>query len=153
MQFLDIYKKLDNLCKDILRTEKGVSEYLEVMRGMNEGSLYVDGWSKDYSTLRNYRHMRNKIVHDIGTTEENSTREEDALWLENFYSRLLNGTDPISLYKKARKSKKLRKVGKELQRYKAGKKYRKEQSIGTFVIIVIAVLALWLILMPLLMKL
>ena len=47
------------------------------------------------------RHIRNQIVHDNYANESNMCDENDTLWIEQFYGRILNQTDPLSLHHKA----------------------------------------------------
>jgi hypothetical protein len=49
----------------------------------------------------------NKFIYCIGVKYFNgpiSGKYEDAKWLENFHSRIMSGTDPLALYRKARSS-------------------------------------------------
>ena len=64
-------------------------------------SSYVDNWQKDYFNLKHYRHIRNKIAHENDATEEELCIGEDVLWINSFYQRILNQTDPLALYRKA----------------------------------------------------
>ena len=51
--------------------------------------------------LKHYRWVRNQISHEPGCTEQNMCEPEDKLWLDEFYSRIMNQTDPLSLYHRA----------------------------------------------------
>lgn len=52
--------------------------------------------------LKDYRWIRNQISHEPGCNESNMCNQEDELWLNHFHSRIMNQTDPLSMYRKAR---------------------------------------------------
>lgn len=103
MGFMTSYKRLDNLCKDM--NGIGVTGYIEDMEKLYNGSYLVAYWKEDYSKLKHYRHIRNQISHENYAEEDNMCSVEDTEWIENFYRRLLNQSDPIMLYKEATKPK------------------------------------------------
>ncbi|WP_369297408.1 DUF6548 family protein [uncultured Neglectibacter sp.] len=100
MGFIDSYKHLEKLCGDVLGDERRVSAYIDEMLNLPRGTYLVAGWNEDLKTLKHYRWVRNRIVHDPGCTEENMCEPGDALWLDSFYSRIMNQTDPLALYYK-----------------------------------------------------
>ena len=61
------------------------------------------GWDADLKKLKYCRHIRNKIAHDPGCTEENMCAPGDAAWLESFHRRIMRCEDPLALYRKAKK--------------------------------------------------
>ncbi len=95
MGFLQSYKRLDNLCKDLLSSDKGVTTYIEYLERINQNKF-----KDDYYKLKHYRYVRNKIVHENNASEENMCTSSDIEWIENFYSRILNRTDPLTLHHK-----------------------------------------------------
>lgn len=101
MGFMNSYKRLDNLCKDM--NGKGVSGYIEDMERNPNGNYFIADWKNDYKTLKHYRYIRNKIAHDNYAEETNMCSDKDTEWLEAFYKRILNQCDPLSLYKDATK--------------------------------------------------
>lgn len=102
MGFINSYKKLEKLCGEIFDAPAhGVTEYIEEMERTTNGKFYVAGWGEDYKTLKRYRYLRNKIVHEPNCSEENMCTEKDTQWIENFHSRIMRRQDPISLYEKA----------------------------------------------------
>ncbi len=101
MGFIASYKVLEKLCGEALDDERRLSAYIDIMTGISDGSHYVRGWDDDLKQLKRYRWIRNKIVHEPDCTEENMCKPGDALWLDNFYSRIMNRTDPLALYAKA----------------------------------------------------
>lgn len=101
MGFIDSYKHLEKLCGEILNDERKVSAYIDEMINTPRGVCLVRGWNEDLKKLKHYRWVRNQIVHEPGCAEENMCSPEDALWLDDFYSRIMNQSDPLALYYKA----------------------------------------------------
>lgn len=104
MGFIDSYKHLEKLCGEVLNNERRVSAYIDEMLNTPRGSYLVRGWDDDLKQLKHYRWVRNQIAHEPGCSESNMCTPEDALWLDNFYTRIMNQTDPLTLYAKATKS-------------------------------------------------
>lgn len=103
MGFIDSYKHLEKLCGEILNDERRISAYIDEMISTPRGSYLVRGWDDDLKQLKHYRWVRNQISHEPGCSEENMCEPSDAEWLDNFYSRIMNQTDPLTLYSKATK--------------------------------------------------
>lgn len=101
MGFIDSYKHLEQICGDSLRDSRRVSAYIDEMKNKPSGSHLVKGWDNDLKQLEHYRWVRNRIAHDPGCSEENMCKAGDALWLDNFYARIMNQTDPLALYYRA----------------------------------------------------
>ena len=104
MGFINSYKQLEKLCNEIYCDNHGISSYIDDMSKLTSASYYVSSWDDDLKLLKHYRWIRNQIVHEPNCTEENLCEYEDAKWLENFHSRIMSGTDPLALYRKARSS-------------------------------------------------
>lgn len=98
MGFMQSYKHLDNLCKDM--NGSGVTGYIEDMELKRNGAFYVPGWKADYQSLKHYRSVRNKIAHENDADEENMCSATDVVWIDNFYQRVIHQTDPLALYNK-----------------------------------------------------
>ena len=96
--FMSSYKHLEKLCGDILQDDRRISAYIDEMTKIASGSSAVHGWNEDLKKLKHYRWVRNQIVHDPDYEEEDLCGPNDVLWLENFYSRIMNQTDPLALY-------------------------------------------------------
>ena len=103
MSFMNSYKRLEKLCSEIYNDHHGVSSYIEEMKNTLTGSRYVSGWDDDLRQLKHYRWVRNQIAHDPGCTEETMCYPEDVEWLDHFYSRIMSGNDPLTLYRKVQK--------------------------------------------------
>lgn len=104
IEFQEEYKRLDRLCKDYLRSAEGVSEYIRQMESTDyRQRFYVRTWEEDYKQLKHVRWVRNQLAHEVGTSNSGVCTEEDLIWIENFYSRIINGNDPFSIIVKAKK--------------------------------------------------
>lgn len=103
MSFIVSYKHLEKLCGDVLNDSRRVSAYIDEMQGTPNGALYVHSWEADLKTLKHYRWIRNQIAHEPDCNEENMCDPADTLWLDDFFARILNQTDPLALYRKATK--------------------------------------------------
>lgn len=97
LKFLEAYKSLDELCKQILLNDKGISQYIEEMEHEIYGKIYVKGWEKDYKQLKHMRWIRNRMVHEVNSFNYYNISENDIEWLKNFRQRILSRTDPFSL--------------------------------------------------------
>ena len=104
MGFIESYKHLEKICGQIMKDERRLSAYIEEMTKNSKGAFYVNGWNEDLRRLKHYRWVRNQISHEPGCTEENMCEPDDAVWLDDFYARILNQCDPLALYYQAMKS-------------------------------------------------
>lgn len=100
MGFLESYKRLERLCRDVMDDDRRVSAYIDEMIRLTDGSRRVSGWDRDLKQLKHYRWVRNQIVHDPDCSEENMCGPEDVRWIEDFHARIMNQTDPLALYRR-----------------------------------------------------
>ena len=100
MGFLESYKRLERLCRDVMDDDRRVSAYIDEMVRLSDGSRWVSGWDRDLKQLKHYRWVRNQIVHDPDCSEENMCGPEDVRWIEDFHARIMNQTDPLALYRR-----------------------------------------------------
>ncbi len=100
MSFLSSYKNLEKLCGELMNDDRRISAYIEEMQNTPSAASFIPCWNDDLKQLKHYRWIRNKIVHEPDCTEENMTTPQDAIWLDNFYNRILKQTDPLALYTK-----------------------------------------------------
>ena len=103
MGFIESYKHLEKLCGEVLNDDRRISAYIDEMINTPRGSYLVRGWDDDLKQLKHYRWVRNQIAHKPDYTEQNLCKPSDAVWLDAFYSRIMNQTDPLTLYSKATK--------------------------------------------------
>ena len=99
MGFLDSYKRLERLCRDVMGDDRRVSAYIDEMVRLSDGARQVSGWDRDLKRLKHYRWIRNQIVHEPDCSEETMCGQEDVRWLEDFYERIMTQTDPLALYR------------------------------------------------------
>ena len=91
--FFEEYKKLDNLCKDLLGSNQGITQYVNEMEQIPfEKSKLVESWQYDYKMLKHIRWIRNNIAHNNG---DSKCSESDVQYVKNFYQRIINRTDPL----------------------------------------------------------
>lgn len=90
-EFFEIYKRIDNFCRDALGGKRGVSDYIEEMERCG---LYLDG---AYDKLKHYRWVRNQLAHENGAMDEKICSAADVEWLNGFYNELLSVADPLSI--------------------------------------------------------
>lgn len=96
LMFLEAYKELDELCKQVLSSDRGVSVYIDEMSHESRG-YRIPGWERDYKKLKHLRWIRNRLVHENGSFEQNLVSVEDIEWLRTFYRRIIECADPFSL--------------------------------------------------------
>jgi hypothetical protein len=101
MSFISSYKHLEKLCGEVLNDSRRISAYIDEMQNTPNGAFYVHSWDEDLKTLKHYRWVRNQIAHEPDCDEQSMCDPSDALWLDDFYSRIMNQTDPLALYRKA----------------------------------------------------
>lgn len=101
MSFSNSYKHLDKLCSDCMHDRRGITAYIEEMQNTPQGYYYVPSWNEDLKMLKHYRWVRNQIAHEPDCDEQNMCVPADAQWLEHFYRRMMNQTDPLALYRQA----------------------------------------------------
>ena len=102
LEFLEAYKSLDELCKQILSSDRGISEYIDEMNRESQGRMRVACWEMDYKRLKKLRWIRNQLVHETNSFQDDLISLEDIEWLKNFYARIMECTDPFSLLHQSR---------------------------------------------------
>ena len=144
MEFMNAYKHLEKLCGDLLNDERRISAYIDEMAKISDGTSKVYNWDNDLKKLKHYRWIRNQIVHEPDCQEENMYHPDDVAWLNNFYSRIMNQTDPLALYLKSSKVNPLTKTQKESnyspQRKKIHHKTKRSANFTLFFIILIVLI-------------
>ena len=103
--FLEEYKKLDALCKDMFGGMDGVLEYIRQIEALPESEKMLCRDTKAvYDRLKNLRWIRNCLAHEIGTWDEEICTEADIEWLKNFYDRILAINDPLAFICKVKRA-------------------------------------------------
>ena len=103
MSFIESYKHLDKICGEVLNDDRRISAYIDEMTNTPRGSYLVRGWDDDLKQLKHYRWIRNQIAHELNCTEENMCKYGDAQWIDDFYDRIMNQSDPLAMYFQATK--------------------------------------------------
>ena len=106
IEFFEEYKKLDNLCKDLFRSNRGVTKYIEEM----EKTPFIDrrlvnSWNNYYDMLKHVKWIRNNIAHN---NEYSGCNKDDVENIKNFYQQIIEQKDPFSI---------INEKNKELQEY------------------------------------
>ena len=97
--FRKAFIELEKLCNDIYGGHHGVTQYIDEMSATcHRGVHTVPGWSADYETLRNLRHIRNRMAHE--TEEGYGDLTGKTAWLIDFRQRILNGSDPLTILRR-----------------------------------------------------
>ena len=102
-EFFDEFKRLDKLCRDIYGrsadNKLGVTLYLEDMDSKAyKGRSVVPNWIADYNRLKRLRGIRNELAHSPNTFSKEMCSYADVEFIRSFYSRIMNRTDPLSMY-------------------------------------------------------
>ncbi len=101
MEFFDRYKELDNLCRDILGSETGVSSYINTMDGVYSYAVpKIPRFKDDLKTLKHLRHIRNSIAHDNEDGTAIAT-ESDLCAVKKMKELIMSSEDGYSLYLKS----------------------------------------------------
>ncbi len=125
-RFLEEYIKTDETVQEILHLEKGISDYLDLMKqNQEDGKKSVSSWQMEYQKLQSLRHKRNRLAHE---SDAENAEKEDLEYLKDLRKSLKKGNDALQLY---------------LNRYKRSKmKFRKEKRLpmGTLVFLIMALI-------------
>lgn len=135
LEFLEAYKSLDELCRQILSSDRGVSSYIDEMDNEKRGAMRVECWTKDYKQLKHMRWIRNKLVHEIHSFQEDLVKNEDIKWLLAFRSRIMKSNDPLSLLYQSKRAAK--KTGEQK---KSGSHYNRNLVAGVAIFLGICLL-------------
>ena len=152
MGFIEAYKRLEKLCGEILNDDRRVSAYIDEMINTPRGAYLVRGWDEDLKQLKHYRWVRNQIVHDPNCSEENMCSDDDTQWIADFHARIMNQTDPLTLYRKATQTRQKQATKNAKSQYyqeQYQKHYYKTSNrsgcfITLLIVVVVAMIVIWL---------
>lgn len=97
-QFIEEFKRLDKLCGDLYNAKHGVTGYINDMKGTTRSCSYsIANWESDLNQLVRLRNIRNSLVHDVDTFNQELCTQNDIDWIKNFYERILKQGDPIAI--------------------------------------------------------
>lgn len=95
--FLEEFKSLDQLFRDMYQTDRGVTSYIDEMRQVPQAeSRSISNWEWDLRHLVELRHLRNRLSHEIGTLNEEQCSMDEINWLRSFHQRVLTQSDPLA---------------------------------------------------------
>ena len=116
-EFLEEYKLLDKLCREMYGGEKGVTAYIEDMRETPDSeSRLIEGWSEILKTLIQMRHLRNQLTHDVGTLNAAICTAAQVEWISAFRTAIFDRRDPLARLYKIKKARKEARVRSEKAR-------------------------------------
>ena len=94
IEFLEEYKYVDAIGRDMLGAEKGVTAYIEQLDETPMTVRYwITEWNDEYRQIKHIRWLRNQIVHSTGNVE---CTQSDLDWLKDFHNRLLTQQDLLA---------------------------------------------------------
>ncbi len=94
IEFLEEYKYVDAICRDMLGAEKGVTAYIDHLDETPMTVRYwITEWNNEYRQLKHIRWLRNQISHSTGYVE---CTQYDFDWLKDFHNRLLTQQDLLA---------------------------------------------------------
>ncbi|MBO7214625.1 MAG: hypothetical protein J6V66_03920 [Clostridia bacterium] len=101
-EYLEEYKSLDKLCKDMFSTGEGVSEYIRQMDLVPfSNRSYVSNWQAQYKMIVHLRFIRNTIAHDTNSANMEICKEGDLVNLKEFHQSIISGEDPLAVINRA----------------------------------------------------
>ena len=114
IEFFDEYKRLDKLCSEIYdQSSGGITSYINDMESVSSFEAQkILGWNSTYNKLKSLRHIRNQMAHGEGSFGDYECSYDDVEWLRDFYSKIMNVSDPLAIYRKNMK------IEKQLQNKK-----------------------------------
>ena len=105
VEFLDKYKQLESLLRDMLHPQQGsngVTEYINIMESTPyREQISVSNWDETYKELKHLRWVRNQIAHKSSSLPFSD--EEDTVALNDFYESIMQLNDPIASIEKLKK--------------------------------------------------
>ncbi len=96
MEFMDLYKSVDNKLKNILGTDKGVTEYISILERRAGGSKSTPEIRQDLKMLKHLRWARNKLAHEVDYGTQ-ILEPGDHEWLAAFRRKIGKGRLPVRL--------------------------------------------------------
>ncbi|MCD8286043.1 MAG: hypothetical protein LUD50_02300 [Clostridia bacterium] len=99
IQYLEEYKQLDAFCRNILQAEEGITEYIRRMDATPQQERRAKDWDDFVRSLVYLRKIRNHLVHDVGTLEQETATEADIRLLQACSTRFADKRDPLTYNK------------------------------------------------------
>ena len=65
IKFLEMYKRIDKICRDMFNCKDGITEYINKMEETPfSNRSKVKYWNEFYKGIKHYRWVRNQLAHD-----------------------------------------------------------------------------------------
>lgn len=104
--FFEKYKRLEKLCNDMYGASNGITLYINNMKEFSfHNYRNIPNWDADLKQLVRLRHIRNNLAHNEGAFAESICTQYDIEWIQSFYTRILNQSDPLAMLHRLPKSK------------------------------------------------
>lgn len=100
--FINAFKRLEKLCSEVYGQQHGVTQYIDDLEHTLLRSYGSSGGKSELERLKELRHMRNQMVHDADSDVHYT--KADVQFLEDFYERIMNQTDPLAVYRKKKEA-------------------------------------------------
>ena len=92
-EFLEEYRKLDDLIDENYKTYSGVSDYIKRMEANSfSGRRIIFDWDIMYKQLKYVSTLKEKIVNK----QEADCTQDDIEFVMYFYDNVINGDDPLT---------------------------------------------------------
>ena len=103
IEFLEEYRALDILLKDVLSSDTGVTGYINKMsESYGQGMQADPDWASIFKRLKTVRHKRNILSHE---DDNPGVVEDDIDFVCAFRERVLSHRDPLALLRKSKRKK------------------------------------------------
>lgn len=104
-EFYEAYKKSASFCDDLYQKEReknyksGIKYYIEDMEHTPFSVVrMIPNWNSDLKKLKYLLYLRNQLSHEYQYISWFcSATSVITLWIQSFYQRLLNQSDPLAL--------------------------------------------------------
>ncbi|MCD8307160.1 MAG: hypothetical protein LUD51_02895 [Clostridia bacterium] len=120
--FLEEYKQLDAFCRQLLGTEEGITEYIRRMDATPAADRRAKDWDTFVRNLVSLRKVRNTLVHDVGTLEQETATEGDLHLLQECSARFAEKKDPITFLHTRTEGKEKKSLWSRIKAFFSGKK-------------------------------
>lgn len=96
--FLEEFKRVDKLCREIYDDDRGISSYIDDMKAVpGYESSKIPKWDETLSNLKRLRHIRTQLAHEVGTMNAEMCDRRDIDWLKAFRQSILDTSDPVAV--------------------------------------------------------
>ncbi len=151
-QLVEAFGDLERLCNQIYEPPHGVSNYIDIMESCQiQGKRSVPQWDYDFSMLKQIRYKRNKLSHGEVSFREHYAEEKDIDFAIHFRSRIINLTDPLTLYHRSSISQSVtnqhyistQSTSSKQFSYNNRKPLQKSAGCATFLLLLLIITVVW----------